>query len=85
MVRLLLSTTVLGVFIFAASANAATDTPVAAGATVTIENGVQVIRGNSDTGPDCTVIEGFRPAQNINVKLTTDRRLRGGLFSGRLR
>ncbi len=85
MVRSLLSSTVLGVFLFAASANAATDTPAVAGATVTIENGVQVIRGSSETGLDCPVSEGFRPPQTINIKLTTDRRLRGGLFSGRLR
>lgn len=85
MVRSLLSSTVLGVFLFAASANAATDTPAVAGATVTIENGVQVIRGSSETGLDCPVSEAFRPPQTINIKLTTDRRLRGGLFSGRLR
>ena len=72
MVRLLLSSTVLGVVLFAASANAAEDSPADAdaGATVTIENGVQVIRGNSDTGPDCIATED-RPAQTININLTT--------------
>ena len=84
MVRLLLSTTVLGVCLFAASANAATDTPAVAGATVTNENGVQVIRGSSETYSICPVAEGVHPAQTVNIELTIDRRTRRGFFAGRL-
>ncbi len=84
MVRSLLSTTVLGVFLFASSANAATDTPAVAGATVTIESGVQVVRGIVETDPICIVAEDVRPAQTINIELTLDRRSRRGLFAGPL-
>ena len=83
MVRSLLSSTVLGVFLFAASANAATDTPAVAGGTVTIENGVQVIRGSSETYQDCPFTEDLRPAQTINIELTIDRRSRRGLSAWR--
>ena len=79
MVGKLLGTAVLGVSLFAAGANAASDTPAVSGATVTTENGVQVIRGSAETYPQCPDIEAVRPAQTINVAVKADLRQRRGL------
>ena len=67
MVRLLLGAAVLGISLIATGANAASEKSADSGATVTTENGVQVIRGSAKTYPARPLIEAARPAQTINV------------------